>query len=212
MAHRLCGNVVLVGIGIAFGAGWSAFGEAATRQFWHEGRTVEHSVANAPRKPLGALVTAWPDQTRTGLNGSCPMYGTKALDTTTSLASTDGRFKLMIDQSQRTYTVVYCLNDFVPRVDFMSNRKDGTPVVPTPAELWPAKIDEAAAQTFDDDVERVVLGSLNNLSYLMTVDDRRFQASIEGLASGFSDGSQRRAASIRSFREVVMGWRTESPK
>ena len=121
MACSLLRNLALVGIGLVLGAGWSAFGEPAPRQYWHEGRAIEHEA----RKPLDASVVAWPEMKRSSMNGSCPAYGSKALDTQTSH---DGAFKLSIDQSQRTYTLVYCLNDFVPRIDFMPNRRNGTAV------------------------------------------------------------------------------------
>jgi len=124
MAHRVFGNVALVGIGIVIGAGLFSLGAAASGQYWHEGRAIDHEF----RKPLSASVTAWPEMKKTGTDGSCPMYGTKALDKETSTPD-QGGFKLIIDQSQRTYTVVYCLSDFVPRVDFMPNRRNGTPVV-----------------------------------------------------------------------------------
>lgn len=203
MAHRVFGNVALVGIGIVIGAGSYSLGAAAAGQYWHPGRTVDHEYS----KPLSASVTAWPEMKKTGTDGSCPMYGTKALDKETSTPD-QGGFKLAIDQSQRTYTVVYCLSDFVPRVDFMPNRKNGTPVEPFPAALWPAKIEPGAADNFDNQVERSLIGFLNNLSYLMTVDQGLFAESIERIAAEFSDSSGGRAAAIRSVRTVVNNWRT----
>jgi hypothetical protein len=201
MACSLLRNLALVGIGLVLGAGWSAFGEPAPRQYWHEGRAIEHEA----RKPLDASVVAWPEMKRSSMNGSCPAYGSKALDTQTSH---DGGFKISIDQSQRTYTLVYCLNDFVPRVDFMPNRRNGTAVEPTPAELWPVKIESGASESFDIQVGRTVIGLLNNLSYLMTVDENRFAESINRLASDFSDTSSGRAATIRNVRALASSWNT----
>lgn len=201
MAHSWLRNLALVGLGIAIGAGWSAFGESAQRQNWHEGRVVEHET----RKPLDASVVAWPEMKRTDMSGSCPAYGSKALDTQTSQG---GEFKILIDRSQRAYTLVYCLNDFVPRVDFMSNRKSGTPVDPTPAQLWPVKIEPGAAEGFDLQVGRTVLGLLNGLAYLMTVDEGRFNESIEQLAADFSDTSGPRAATIRRLRTLASNWKS----
>lgn len=208
MVRSLLGSLALVGVGIVLGAGWSAYGEAASKQYWHEGRTIEHEF----RKPVSASVVAWPEMKRTSMNGSCPAYGSKALDTQTSSEAYGGAFKISIDQSQRTFTLVYCLNDFVPRVDFMQNRKDGTSVDPTPAELWPVKIEAGARESFDDQLGRTVIGLLNNLNYLMTVDEKRFTESINRLASDFSDTSSGRAATIRNVQTLVRGWNTGNPQ
>lgn len=130
MARSLLSNVALVGLGTVLGATCSAF--AASSQYWHNGRVVEHDTGRL----LGASVVAWPEMKRTSMNGSCPTYGSKALDIQTSV---DGAFKISIDQSQRAYTVVYCLNEFVPRVDYMPNRRNGYFVDPTPAQLLASK-------------------------------------------------------------------------
>ena len=205
MARRLYFDVALVGLGVLLGAGWSAFGETVQKQYFHEGRVIDHES----RKPLDASVLAWPEMKRTSMDGSCPAYGTKALDSQTS---NGGGFKISIDQSQRAFTLVYCRNDFVPRVDFMPNRRNGTLVVPTPAELWPVKIEPAAAESFDIQVERTVIGLLNNLGYLFAVDEKRFTESINQLASDFSDASSGRAATIRNVRTLAGSWNTGNGK
>ena len=202
MAHRLFGYVALVALGFGIAAAWNEYGQGATSQFTHIGRVVDHDRV----KGLVASVTAWPEASRTGMDGSCPIYGKSALDKTTSSPG-GGVFKIAIDSKNRTYTIVYCLSDFVPRVDQMPNRKDMTPVEPTPAELWPAKIDTTAAETFDTDIERTLITLLNNLSYLLTVDEKRTTESISRLASDFSDSSPARATAIRSLQNVGFAWR-----
>ena len=79
---------------------------------------------------------------------------------------------------------------------------------PTPAELWPVKIESGASESFDIQVGRTVIGLLNNLSYLMTVDENRFAESINRLASDFSDTSSGRAATIRNVRALASSWNT----
>lgn len=199
MARSMLCNVALVGVGIVFGAACSAFA-AASSQYWHGGRVIEHDT----ERPLNASVVAWPEMKRTGVNGSCPTFGSKALDIQTSI---NGAFKISIDQSQYAYTVVYCLNDFVPRVDFMPNRRNGASLDPTPAQLWPAKIDDRAAESFDIQVDRSVIGFLNELSYLMTVDEKRFAESINRLVGDFSKISNDQASNIRNVQTLVSKWK-----
>jgi len=202
MAQRLLRNVALVGIGIAIGAISNGLSEAASRVLSHLGLVVDHEN----RKPLEVSVTAWAEPERKGMNGSCPTYSTK-LDETTSSPS-DGKFKIGVEQGRRAYTLVYCLNGFVPRIDYEPNHQDGTPVDPTPAQLWQAKIEAASVESFNNAVERMAIGTLNNLSYLMTVDESRFREAMDGLASDFSETSQTRAVTIRTLRTLVASWQT----
>jgi hypothetical protein len=58
-------------------------------------------------------------------------------------------------------------------------------VDPTPAQLWPIKIDKDSADNFDNQVERTVIGFLNDASYLISVDPERFTASINRLVEDF---------------------------
>jgi len=70
------------------------------------------------------------------------------------------------------------------------------------------KIESGASESFDIQVGRTVIGLLNNLSYLMTVDENRFVESINRLASDFSDTSSGRAATIRNVRALASSWNT----
>ncbi len=206
MAHRLLRNVALVGIGVTIGAAWHGLSEAASKVFSHVGQVVEHES----RMPLAASVTAWAEMERKGMNGSCPIYGTRPLDQTTSSTGGDGgKFKIGIEQSQRAHTIVYCLNNFVPRIDFEPNHRDGTFVEPTPAQLWLVRMEPTAADGFDNDVERTTIGALNNLSYLMSVNESHFRETMDRLASDFSEKSQSRGGTIRNLRTLVAGWRAE---
>lgn len=202
MAHRLLWNVAFLSVGIAIGATSNGFGEAASKILSHVGRVIDHQT----RIPLGASVTAWAEPDRKGMNGSCPTYATKLDQTDSSPGS--GFFKIGIVQSSRTYTLVYCLNGFVPRIDYEANHKDGEPVDPMPAQLWQAKIQSAAADGFGDDVAHTALAALNNLAYLMTVDEGQFRESMDRLASDFSASSQTRAGTIRSLRTLAANWQT----
>lgn len=202
MANHLLRNVALVGIGVAIGTISNGLSEAASRVLSHVGQVIDHEY----RKPLKVSVTAWAETERKGMNGSCPTYSTKLDETTSSFS--DGTFKIGIEQSRRAYTLVYCLNDFVPRIDYEPNHKDGTPVDPTPAQLWQAKMEAASAESFDNDVERIAIGALNSLSYLMTVNDGHFKETMDRLASDFSEGSQIRAGTIRNLRTLVASWQT----
>lgn len=202
MAHRLLRNVAFLGVGIAIGATSNGFGEAASRVLSHPGKVVEHQT----RKPLGASVTAWAEPDRKGMNGSCPTYTTKLDQTDSSPGS--GMFKIGIEQSHRTYTLVYCLNGFVPRIDYEASHKDGEPVDPMPAQLWQEKIQSAAAGGFGDDVAHTALAALNNLAYLMTVDEGQFREAMDRLASDFSQSSQTRARTISNLRTLAANWQT----
>jgi hypothetical protein len=202
MAHRLLRNVALVGIGIAIGTTSNGLSEAASRVLSHVGQVIDHEK----KKPLEVSVTAWAEPERKGMNGSCPTYSTKLDDATSS--PSDGKFKIGIEQSRRAYTLVYCLNGFVPRIDYEPNHKDGAPVDPTPAQLWQAKMEGASTESFNNDVERIAIGALNSLSYLMTVNEGNFKETLDGLASDFSESSQARAATIRNLRTLVASWQT----
>lgn len=202
MAQCLLRNVALVGVGIAIGATSNGLSEAASKVLSHTGRAIDHQY----QKPLEATVTAWAEEDRKGMNGGCPTYTTK-LDQTTSSPSS-GLFKIGVEQGKRAYTLVYCVNGFVPRIDYEPNHKDETPVVPTPAQLWQAKMESASVESFDNDVERIAVGALNNLAYLMSVNEGLFKETMDRLASDFSESSQTRAGTIRSFRTLVATWQT----
>jgi hypothetical protein len=118
-------------------------------------------------------------------------------------------FKIGIEQSYRAYTLVYCLNGFVPRIDYEANHKEAEPVDPTPAQLWQDKMDSAATDSFDNDVTHTAIAALNNLSYLISVNEGRFREAMDKLASDFSESSQTRAGTIRSLRALAANWQTD---
>lgn len=203
MVGRLLVCVALVTIGAVVGAYWDAL--AASTLFFHPGRVVEHIARN----PLDASLTAWPDANLSQANGSCPVSTAKALDAQTSVG---GDFRIRIDQGSWTYALVYCRNGYVPRVDVLANSRDGTPVRPWPVELWPAKISEDENEAFDDEIDAIVTSFLNNISYMRTVSESRFEQAIKRLAGKFEDKSKGRATVISNLQTVAGQWRSGNAK
>src|SRR5262249_45388984 len=131
----------------------------------HPGQVVV-VVDSSTRKPIAATVKAWPESVQTGIEGDCPTYGKKPIDAQQSNSS-DGRFVLRIIATTNTYTTTYCANDVFPRVDRdLGNSGDGTPVIPTPAELYPRAFDPTAYTRM---VERRMIGLMNDLAYYQTI-------------------------------------------
>lgn len=200
MAARLWGRLALVGLGVAIGSGWSAL--ASTSLYMHMGYIVEH----ISRVPLDATVWAWPETKRAEMNGSCPAYGATPLDTKDS---SGGQFGIFVENSHTAYTLVYCRNGYVPRVEYQENLKNKTPVRPQFVELWPQKISDQEREQYDEDIADIVIGFLNSFSYFRTVDESRFEASVNRVAQAFPDS---RAAAIRSLPKLAAEWRNEAPK
>jgi hypothetical protein len=160
-------------------------------------------------KPLSVSVKAWPNSKSSGKDGSnCPLYGDAPLDSTTSEPA-DGRFKLTVAQHKTTYTIVYCHNQYVPRVDrdVPNTGRDGVAVIPTPAFMFPAatKAVEIAPQ-IDEAVQRRVIAAFNDLSYLRSIDPEVFDRAMDRLTKVISTSSERRAFLVSSFAKTVQAW------
>jgi hypothetical protein len=190
--------LALVALGFAGGAGFDALGQPRQRAIPHRGQAIE----SGSRAPVEASVKAWPQSTRTGIDGNCPVYGTAPLDTVTSDKGS-GMFTLSVDQDKRTYTVTYCSNGFVPRVDTMPNR-EGLSVIPSPAFLW--RDTPGASARLEIEVPIRIIAVLNDLAYLRTVDQSRFDGTVERLSGDFSATSDRQAAVIRSIPRLLQDW------
>ncbi len=204
MAARVWRTLVLVAIGLGLTIVGQVPGQSQGGGRHHPGRVMD--IDN--QAPLGASVKAWPQSNRTGNEGNCPAYGNAPIDQMTSKDG-DGRFQLTVDSKYRTYTVTYCRNGYVPRVDRMPNRADGSSVIPTPARIQRVASPQEQAQ-FDELVVRRVVTVMNDLAYLRSVNADRFNAAMRGLASDFSSSADgRRAEVIGTLSRLTEAWNAQ---
>jgi hypothetical protein len=198
MANRWGATLVLVGLGFGLGTAWDALGQPGLSAFHHPGRVTDQRTG----RPLGAAVKAWPESARSGIPGPCPQYGKEPLDATTS--DGDGRFSLAIDRAKKTYTVVYCESGYHPRADTDLPNRQENPVIPVPAQLWPVNAGPDAA--FYDAIERRALGSMNDLSYLRSVNSEVFDKIMLDVAFAIAPGSENHATVVRNLSALVQQW------
>ena len=168
----------------------------------HPGQTMDRYSGG----PVAAIVKAWDGSEQNGAEGDCPKYGSTPLDATGTTES-DPTFALGIPQASRTFTVVYCANNYVPRVDIdLRNRLKDVPVVPTPARLWPTNHDASETGEFDDDVANNAIFALNELAYLRKVNPERFDAVIKEYASEIGEKDPARAETFIDFARSAGAW------
>lgn len=156
------------------------------------------------RRPLPADVKAWPDEARSGSDGDCPTYGKSPIDITRAEPS-DGRFAINIDAAVPSFRITYCLSGFVPRADIVPNRKPGSAVIPTPAQLSPLQQGGSTAELPELIVFRAI-AALNDLSYLSASNPEIFNKTIEGLAGDLGRGNNRRGQIVNSLAGLARAW------
>ncbi len=188
---------------VSFAPLYGAMGQS--KSFTRPGRTVEFDTG----RPLSVSVKAWPNSKSSGKDGSnCPLYGDAPLDSTVSEPA-GGQFKLAVARDKKTYTVVYCHSQYVPRVDrdVPNTSRDGAAVIPTPAFMFPAttKTVELAPQ-LDEAIQRRVVAAFNDLSYLRGIDPEIFDRAMANLTRDISTSSERRAAIVSNFAKTVQAW------
>jgi hypothetical protein len=200
MANRWVTTLGLIALGFALGAGWDAY--AASQGWHHPGKTVDWRTGG----PVRASVRAWPKSTITSRTGDCPLFGDEPLDSTTS--ASDGRFELIVDKNKGTYTVTYCTSGYFPRADRdIPNRDNETEIIPTPAKLMPLPTGNQALQgELNNAIESELIGALNNLAYLNSIDGKQFLTTTSNLASTTRSSSEKRASVINRFAELVLDW------
>ena len=182
----------------SLGSCCSAWAQSLTRP----GRAVE----NESFRGLSVSVKAWPNSKSTGKDGNCPLYGDAPLDSATS--GNDGNFKLSIAKDKKTYTVVYCQSQYVPRVDrdLPNSNKDGTAVIPIPAVLFPTENKADTALQIDEAVKRRIVASFNDLAYLRTVNPEIFEKAVSDLSRDIATSSGTRAGLVNNFARAVQAW------
>jgi hypothetical protein len=149
-------------------------------------------------------IKAWPESKETGKQGDCPLFGKEPLDATRS-RSGDGRFELKVDAARRTYTTTYCSHGVFPRADpDLGNLSDGASVVPTPVELYARGNDSAVYERI---VEQKVIGLLNDLAYLQTINADGFSATVNKLSATLEPRDSQRARVLRDVDSLVRGWK-----
>lgn len=168
--------------------------------YTHPGKVVEWDS----KSPISVNVKAWPFWKRTDKHVGCPEYGSPYVDTRTSAAN-NGEFALEIPSELRFYTVVYCSNDFRPRVDIQQqNIENNTPVKPLPAKLISLYNLDAPSP---DDVTDLAVSSLNELSYLYEVNPKRFKEALKQYANMIDEEGNGAANEVLlDLNELVARW------
>lgn len=179
-----------------------AAGQQSGTSFTHPGRALDMKTS----KPVKVSVKAWPKSEQTGEDGNCVMYGDAPLDATFSNAK-GGQFTLKINSAKPTYTVVYCENEYHTRVDRdIPNSSDGTPVMPTPARLWPVAASTSASTEFNDAVVRRAVIALNELAYLQSINKEQFDSAIANYAEIVGKDSDRAAEALINLPNLAAAW------
>ena len=209
MGYRArCVLAVVAALSGAVWASGTANGDADTpRQ--HPGAVQDRFL----KIPLAADILAWEGtaSASTSDQGSCPQFGDKPIDSRQS--APDGQFAVQIQSSEQVYTLTYCKFGYFPRVDHnLPNDPDGTPVLPTPAQLWPQTPPDtdAANAAYDALVRNYMVASLNELAYLRKINPGRFKGLYNQYAEAIGKVEDGRADVVRSFEGLIERW--DNPK
>lgn len=185
-------EAVLVALCLSILAPFEAFADN-----FHPGRVVERG-SNAA---VFSDVKAWEPSQRSD-PGSCPEYGSSPVDAQVSDSST-GEFGLRVPTELRSYHVVYCANGFHNRVDrYVPNDVDGSPVIPTPAQLR-AQSDMAAVE---GDTVRLAVFALNELAYLFEVNPEAFDSALVEYSAIVSERDSGAGEVLGSLVGLISQW------
>lgn len=196
MASFLVGAI---GVAIVFG---SARGQQQGSPWMHPGRVLDSLTDN----PVSASVKAWPMSEQTGEDGDCVLYGDAPLDSRTSDGGS-GEFELAIESAQRTYTVAYCASGYHTRVDRdLPNAASGTPVLPTPARLWPVAAPTSGSTEYADEVLRRAVIALNELAYLRSLNADQFDTTMVGYVTVLAASNKERADVLSGLSNLTAAW------
>ena len=156
--------------------------------------------------PIGASVKAWPKSERTGTDGECALYGDAPLDSKLSDGGSGG-FELAIEPAQRTYTVTYCASGYHTRIDRdLPNNTNGTPVLPTPARLWPVEAPTAGSTEFAEAVRNRAVIALNELAYLRSLNADQFDTTMVEYQNVLSDIDKDKADAWSGLSNLTAAW------
>ena len=194
LARVLC---VVVGTGTVV--------NGASAQNTHPGQVLQA----ADRSPLTARATAWQSHRQSGMSGDCPEYG-NSIDSTIS-SSENGRFEVKVAENFRTYTMVYCANNYYSRVDrLIANRNDGSSVVPSPALVvkrdQSKKGEETQAAWIATRTTRSVVYFLNELAYLRSINEAAFDSAFDQYLTLLNSTDDRAAVLVNNLRQGVITW------
>lgn len=180
----------------------SALGQQALQ---HPGQVL--LVDKSGNKPIELDIKAWPESKETGKQADCPVFGNAPLDATRS-ESAAGRFQLKVDAKHRTYTTTYCANGIFPRADpDIVNVRNGSPVVPTPVEVYARAGDRATYQAALEQKLTRFIGVLNDLAYYRSINADQFNETIKQLSSTLADRDPNRAKLLGDFSSFVQQWK-----
>jgi len=194
MGRRI--RVLLVSLGLGFASLAGDFAAGAETALTHPGRIVEMG-ANAPLSDV--VVKAWPESRRDGTVGDCPTYGKSPLASTTS-EKPNGRFTLEIDAARPTYTTTYCVDGYFPRADLdISNKVNGSPVMPVPVGLVARKNDAAAYGAL---VKSKVTALLSDLAYLASAKPEAYSSAMSSLESEMPNLPPSQRAVLSAVRQL----------
>lgn len=196
MDRRLCSVAYVIATGLIFGAGSSSVFAAENE---HPGRVIDR----IEKRGMASSIKAWRLPRRTGGDRSCPDYGDAPLDSRVSDTAT-GSFAVKIDTDNRTYTLVYCANGYHTKVDRnLPNDADGSPVVPFPVRL---RRQSDPSATSDNEVLRYTLRTLNELSYMRSINQEAFDKILDEYANTLGETDDRSAEVLRSLINLINTW------
>jgi hypothetical protein len=145
-------------------------------------------------RPMVVDIKAWPASREAAKQGNCPIFGEFPLDSVRS--GEDGIFQLKVDSVRPTYTVTYCVADYYPRVD-RDIPNESPAVIPKPVFVYPRRASQNAYGSF---VRREIVGALNNLAYLQSINPKAFNDALASL------GKQTANFQFESLPMVVGEW------
>lgn len=143
---------------------------SATQQTSNSSRRV---VDIDTRMPIaGVAITAWPEWTLTGKDGTCPRYGNAPVGLTES--NREGIFTLSASQGKTIVKITYCSSGYNPRTDkYVEN--------PEPdVQLYSLKAFNNKDR-YRRSVKNKTIALLNELEYLRSVDPENFKRALDDL-------------------------------
>ena len=155
-------------------------------------------------QPVSVDVKAWPESSKTGDEGGCPLYGKSPLDSTISDIKKNGSFELQVAASKPTYTATYCAAGYVPRADRdRRNQDDGSTVQPIPVKVLKRDTDK---KTYKILIERKTADILNDLAYLQSSNPKMYEEVMVTLAKNVAKFSTRHAEMLYTFKNIIQNW------
>ena len=202
--------VPLIARSVALGCiiGASAAFNSAFAKHQHPGEVREYRTWEA----VEAKATAWSQGRETGDHAGCPEYG-DVLDSKDSNAES-GKFVVGIPTDSHTYTMVYCANDYIPRVDRnIANDKNESDVIPRPARVT-KRVTEDDVEEMDAQREWVksrtaglIVYMLNELGYMRRINEDAFEQGFQQYLELVSpSGNSSDTDTVRALKTLVTNW------